>query len=102
MYVSPFPLRIELVLTPRQVISKPALLSDSIWFGWLIYINPVSYAYEAVISNEFSGRVMECAPSQLVPQGPGVDPQYQACSLPGTPFGSRTVTGDEYLSASFD
>lgn len=45
---------------------------------------------------------MDCAPSQLVPQGPGVDPKYQACTLPGTPFGSQKVTGDEYLTASFE
>ncbi|KAK2764869.1 hypothetical protein FQN54_008566 [Arachnomyces sp. PD_36] len=87
-----------LLIFVGYVISKPALISDSIWFGWLTYVNPISYAYEAVIANEFSGRTMECAPSQLVPQGPGVDPEYQACTLPGTPFGSRTVTGDHSRS----
>ena len=49
------------------VISPAMLTSDVIWFGWLYYVNPVSYAFEAVMANEFAGRVMECAPNMLVP-----------------------------------
>jgi ATP-binding cassette subfamily G (WHITE) protein 2 (SNQ2) len=53
------------------------------------------------MTNEFVGRAMTCNPSQLVPQGPGVDPRYQGCALPGTSPGSTVVTGDEYLQTSF-
>jgi len=77
------------------------MLHDSIWFGWLYYINPISYSYEAVLSNEFSNRVMPCSPSQLVPQGPGVDPAYQGCSLPGSRLGSTDVSGAAYLQDTF-
>ncbi|CAI7567518.1 unnamed protein product [Penicillium pancosmium] len=90
-----------LILFVGYVIPKQTLISDSIWFGWLFYVNPISYAYEAVLTNEFSDRIMQCAPEQLVPQGPGVDPRYQGCALTGSSAGSTVVTGQEYLAANF-
>lgn len=90
-----------LVIFVGYVIPKPTLIHDSIWFGWLYYINPISYSYEAVLTNEFSNRVMQCSPSMLVPQGPGVDPRYQGCSLPGSHLGSTSVSGKDYLLTSF-
>ncbi|KAJ4298344.1 ATP-binding cassette transporter snq2 [Collariella sp. IMI 366227] len=83
-------------------ISKPVLISQKIWFGWIYYINPMSYSFEAVMANEFSGRLMECAPSQLVPQGPDVLPENQGCAIPGAHLGSTSVLGDDYLSRQFD
>ncbi|KAH8689648.1 ABC drug exporter AtrF [Talaromyces proteolyticus] len=90
-----------LVIFVGYVIPKPTLINSSIWFGWLFYINPIAYAYEAVLTNEFSNRVMECAPSMLVPQGPDVDPNYQSCSLPGSSLNEKSVTGAAYLGTSF-
>ncbi|KAL4926440.1 ABC drug exporter AtrF [Aspergillus undulatus] len=90
-----------LVLFVGYVIPKQGLIDGSIWFGWLFYVNPLSYSYEAVLSNEFSDRVMDCDPSMLVPQGPGVDPQYQGCALTGSQLGSTTVTGADYLNTTF-
>ncbi|GAD91436.1 ABC drug exporter AtrF [Paecilomyces variotii No. 5] len=90
-----------LIIFVGYVIPKQTLISDSIWFGWIYYINPISYSYEAVLANEFSNREMECAPSMLVPQGPGVDPRYQGCSLPGSQLGSTRVSGKDYLETSF-
>jgi len=84
------------------VIPKPQLLSQYIWFGWLYYINPLSYAFEGALANEFSDRIMECSPAQLVPQGPDVDPRYQGCSLPGAQPNSRTVSGAAYIQTSFN
>lgn len=83
------------------VIPKPNLLSDAIWFGWIYYINPVAYGFEALQANEFFGREMQCSESQLVPRGPGSDPNYQGCSLPGSTMGSTIVSGPDYLQASF-
>jgi ATP-binding cassette subfamily G (WHITE) protein 2 (SNQ2) len=62
----------------------------------------VAYSFEAVETNEFSGRTMECSPDQLVPQGPGVDPAYQGCALPGSPPSSNSVPGADYLQTSFN
>jgi ATP-binding cassette subfamily G (WHITE) protein 2 (SNQ2) len=91
-----------LIIYTGYVIPKPQLLTDYIWFGWIYWINPVAYSFESVLANEFSDRIMECAPSQLVPQGSGVDPAYQGCSLTGAPPNSRTVPGSDYLQVSFN
>ena len=84
------------------MIPKQTLTSDVIWLGWLFYINPVSYSYEAVLTNEFYGRTMQCSPEQLIPQGPGVDPAYQACALTGAQLGHTNVTGEQYYGTSFN
>lgn len=91
-----------LILYVGYVIPKQTLANNSIWFGWLLYVNPISYSYESVLTNEFSGRVMQCAPSQLVPQGPGVDPRYQSCALTGSQFGHTSVSGARYLMTNFE
>ncbi|KAL8688194.1 MAG: hypothetical protein Q9218_005832, partial [Villophora microphyllina] len=91
-----------LIIFTGYVIAKPELVGQKIWFGWLYYINPIAYSFEGVISNEFSGRVMQCATSQLVPQGPGVLPQYQGCAQSGAQLGSNTVTGEQYLAKTYN
>ena len=63
--------------------------------------NPLSYAFEGVLANEFSGRTMECSPSQLVPQGPGTQLQYQGCAISGARLGSANVTGADYIGTSY-
>jgi ABC-type multidrug transport system ATPase subunit/ABC-type multidrug transport system permease subunit len=62
----------------------------------------LSYSFEAVISNEFHGRTMECGPGQLVPQGPGVLPENQGCAIPGAHLGNTSVLGDDYIATQFD
>ncbi|GAB1312526.1 ATP-binding cassette transporter snq2 [Madurella fahalii] len=91
-----------LVMYTGYVISKPILLSQKIWFGWIAHVNPLSYAFEAVVSNEFHGRMMECAPTQLVPQGPGILPTNQGCATPGAQSGSGGVLGDDYIGQQFN
>jgi ATP-binding cassette subfamily G (WHITE) protein 2 (SNQ2) len=84
------------------VIPKLQLTNNYIWFGWLYYLNPISYSFEAVISSEFYNRDMDCAPAQTVPNGPGYDnPAYQGCAFTGAELGSLTVPGSKYLSTSF-
>ena len=90
-----------LIIYTGYAIPKPQLLQQKIWFGWLYYINPISYAFEGVLSNELTGRVMQCAPQQLVPQGPGVEAQYQGCAISGAQLGSTSVTGDQYLETTY-
>lgn len=91
-----------LIVYTGYVIPKPQLLSQKIWFGWIYYVNPLSYAFEGVLSNEFSGRVMQCAPAQLVPQGPGTGPPYQGCAIPGARLGSTAVSGSAYLGTEYE
>lgn len=90
-----------LIVYTGYVIPKTQLLSDYIWFGWIYYVNPISYTYEAVLANEFSDRDMVCADSMLVPQGAGVDPNYQGCALAGAAVNARSVSGADYLETQF-
>lgn len=94
-------LNIMLIYT-GYVIPKTQLLGKYIWFGWIYWINPMAYSFEAVITNEFSGRVMQCAPGQLVPQGPDAQPGFQGCSLAGATTNSVQVTGHDYLETQFN
>ena len=91
-----------LIVYTGYVIAKPTLLHDKIWFGWLYYVNPMSFSFEGVLTNEFNGRVMPCAPQELVPQGPGVQSQYQGCAISGAQLGSTSVTGANYLSTTYE
>jgi len=84
------------------VVSKRQLLSEFIWFGWIYWINPLSYAFEAVLTNELSDQVLACASAHLVPQGPGVDPEYQGCAISGSSANSIEVNGSDYLSITYD
>lgn len=87
----------------RYVIPKPQLLSDYIWFGWIYYINPIAYSFEAVLTNEFSGRIMTCAEDNTIPRGAGYNnAAYQGCSLTGAQLGSLDVGGSNYLEESFE
>lgn len=90
-----------LVIFTGYVIPKPQLVSDYIWFGWLYYVNPLSYSFEAVLANEFSGRTMDCASSNLIPQGPGVETAYQGCSLTGSSVNARSVSGSAYIGTTY-
>lgn len=90
-----------LVILTGYVIPKTQLVSKYIWFGWIYYINPISYAFEGILTNEFGNRVMTCADSMLVPQGPGVDPNYQGCILPGAAVNAKSVSGEAYLESAF-
>ena len=91
-----------LIIYTGYAVPKPTLLHDKIWFGWLYYVNPISYAFEGVLSNEFAGRVMPCAPVELVPQGPGTSPQYQGCAISGATIGSTSVTGESYIGTTYE
>lgn len=91
-----------LVIYTGYVIPKTQLLSKYIWFGWMYWINPIAYSFEAVLSNEFAGRTMQCAPEQLVPQGSGIDPAYQGCPIAGAQIGSTEVSGSDYIGTQYN
>ena len=91
-----------LIIYTGYVIPKPTLVHEKIWFGFLYYLNPISYAFEGVLSNEFGDRNMSCAEEQLVPQGPGFLPQYQGCALSGATLGSTTVSGSAYIGTTYE
>ncbi|KAI8942075.1 hypothetical protein NX059_000174 [Plenodomus lindquistii] len=73
------------------------------WFVWMYWINPMAYAYEALLGNEFHDQVIPCVGPFLVPNGEGYSPETggsQACTgVRGARVGASSVTGDEYLAS---
>lgn len=72
------------------------------WCRWINYIDPVAYAFESLITNEFHGREFPC--SSLVPRG-GNYPQSGptvVCGVVGAIPGKPTVSGDDYIGLSFE
>lgn len=67
------------------------------WFGWIRWINPLYYTFEAVISNELTNMDLACAPPELAPYGPPYAGMPQGCSVIGNVPGSTVVSGSEYL-----
>ncbi|KAH6900556.1 ABC-2 type transporter-domain-containing protein [Thelonectria olida] len=91
-----------LVIFTGYVIPKTQLLKDYIWFGWLYWVNPISYAFEGVLTSELYNREMPCAPNQLVPQGPGIQSQYQGCAVSGAGVNAHSVSGSDYLQTTYN
>jgi ATP-binding cassette, subfamily G (WHITE), member 2, SNQ2 len=69
---------------------------------WISYINPLRWAFEAVMTNEFHTINGECA--TLVPQGPGYESFPSAnkvCTVVGSLPGQNLVSGDRFVELSF-
>ena len=80
--------------------------SMGVWFRWINYIDPIAYAFESLMVNEFRDRRFPCA--AYVPQGPpgspyaGVPPASQICAAVGAVAGQNYIDGDRYLALSFN
>jgi ATP-binding cassette subfamily G (WHITE) protein 2 (SNQ2) len=70
------------------------------WFAWLRWINPVQYAFEGLMSNEFYNLELQCNPPYLVPPN-APSAEYQSCALQGSTPGSTTVNGAQYIKTAF-
>lgn len=73
------------------------------WFRWLNYIDPVAYAFESLMINEFDGREFPC--SVFVPTGQDyadVEPNQKVCPVVGAKRGSSVVSGDAFISMSYN
>ena len=69
------------------------------WFGWIRWLNPVYYAFEILIANEFHGREFTC--SQFVPAYTPLPGQSFICSSKGAVAGRMTVSGDDYIGVAY-
>ena len=73
------------------------------WFRWLGYLNPIGYAFESLMINEFHNRDFPC--SNFVPHGSGyenVTGFQKTCGATGSVAGSSVVSGDNYINQSFE
>ncbi|KAJ5781341.1 hypothetical protein N7457_006501 [Penicillium paradoxum] len=74
------------------------------WFRWLNYLNPIAYAFEALMINEFSNRTFPCSS-----YAPGLLESYKSaplssriCSQKGAVAGQEFIDGDLYLNTTFE
>lgn len=81
-------------------IPKPYILG---WSKWIFYIDPLSYAFESLMVNEFSHRDFDC--TQYVPSGGIYDSstgQQRVCSAVGSRPGLSAVAGDDFIVSSYE
>ncbi|KAG6007140.1 ZEB2-regulated ABC transporter 1 [Claviceps maximensis] len=93
---------LDLVIFTGFVLPKQYMLG---WCRWLSYIDPLGYAFEALMVNEFHNRKFRC--TQFVPANVGtkyanVNPENQICSAVGAVPGQDFVDGDRYTMLNFD
>ncbi|KAK7918078.1 hypothetical protein PG985_009952 [Apiospora marii] len=107
-----------LTRTPAQAMVPSALLSLGLmiyagfcippaylpgWSAWMYRLNPLAYAFEALLANEFGGRAFPCV-AGMVPRGPGYEglgAGSRVCSVVGARAGEDNVSGDDYIGISF-
>ncbi|KAG0056067.1 hypothetical protein BGZ83_006504 [Gryganskiella cystojenkinii] len=72
------------------------------WFVWIFWINPLAYAFKALMANEMSGLRFSCDGPYLIPSGPEyTNLANQVCTLAGAKPGENFVNGPDYLYASY-
>ena len=69
------------------------------WMRWISWINPIAYAFEAILVNEVHGREFPCA--QLVPTAPYQQGDSFRCAVAGAQVGRSTVNGDDWVQSSY-
>ncbi|KAK5991596.1 ABC multidrug transporter atrB [Cladobotryum mycophilum] len=86
------------IMYTGYMIQKPHMHP---WFVWIFWIDPLAYAFNALLSNEFHGKTIPCVGNNLIPNGPGYsDVAHQACSGVGGAIPGQTfVLGDNYLAS---
>ncbi|PWY65514.1 ABC multidrug transporter [Aspergillus eucalypticola CBS 122712] len=87
-----------LIMYTGYMIKKPQMHP---WFGWIYWINPMAYGFDALLSNEFHGKIIPCVGTNLIPSGEGYSGDgHQSCAgVGGAIPGNTYVTGDQYLAS---
>ncbi|KAJ7651525.1 pleiotropic drug resistance ABC transporter [Mycena polygramma] len=78
------------------------------WLFWIYYINPIAYAWQACIENEFMRIQLTCDGTYVIPRNVGGLTKYpdglgpnQACTLFGSSAGGSSVSGEAYIAAGY-
>ncbi|KAF2814193.1 ATP-binding cassette transporter [Mytilinidion resinicola] len=69
------------------------------WFKWIMYINPIAYAFEALMTNEVHGRNYTCGAT--IPAYQNLTGATFVCSVAGALPGQTYVSGDSWVEASY-
>lgn len=70
------------------------------WFSWIRWINPIFYAFEILIANEFHGREFACA-SFIPNYTPLPAGDSWICDVVGAIPGRATVSGDDFIATNY-
>ncbi|KAI1775922.1 ABC-2 type transporter-domain-containing protein [Hypoxylon cercidicola] len=92
---------LDLVIFTGFVIPIDYMLG---WCRWLNYLDPLGYAFESLMVNEFHNRDFTCdgyVPNPAVPGYGNVAANNHACGAVGSQPGSPFVNGDDYINGSF-
>ncbi|UKZ61537.1 uncharacterized protein TrAtP1_002800 [Trichoderma atroviride] len=71
------------------------------WFSWIRWINPIYYAFEILVANEFHGQDFPCGASFVPPYSPQVGDSW-ICPVAGAVAGSATVSGDAFIATNYE
>ena len=72
------------------------------WFRWINYIDPVAYAFESIMINEFYNQDFPC--TTFVPTGTSyanIAPDQRVCNTVGSVPGQDFVNGAAYINTGF-
>jgi ABC-type multidrug transport system ATPase subunit len=71
------------------------------WFGWIRWINPIFYAFEILLANEFHGVDFPC--DAFIPSGPGYSQTGDSfiCNTQGAVAGQTFINGDSFIEVSY-
>ncbi|KAF4498000.1 ATPase, partial [Fusarium agapanthi] len=69
------------------------------WCRWINYVDPLAYAFESLMVNEFHNRKFEC--NLFIPTYSDAAPENRVCSTVGAVQGEPMVSGDRYINLSF-
>ena len=72
------------------------------WSRWINWLDPIAFAFESIMVNEFHDREFDCS-KQMLPTGAPMysHNQFRACSAIGSDPGSVYVNGDLYLARNY-
>lgn len=89
---------LALVIYTGFVIRIPEM---KVWFSWIRWINPIFYAFEILLANEFHGVRFPC--DSYIPAGPGYTQTGNSfiCNTVGAVAGQTFVDGDAYLEVAY-
>ncbi|KAF2684609.1 hypothetical protein K458DRAFT_367108 [Lentithecium fluviatile CBS 122367] len=72
------------------------------WLAWLRRLNPIAFAYESLMINEFADRAFPCA--RIIPFGIGYsgdDMSRKTCAVIGAAPGQIDIDGSAYIATKY-
>ena len=72
------------------------------WSRWINYVDPVAYAFESLMVNEFYDREFACPQDYFVPTYGNLAQNQKVCNAVGAVAGQNFVQGTVYIGSSFN